>query len=332
MRQSIHGFACRDLRQLATQRAVREVIGGLPLDPEMRLVPESGADAGDAAEGGSAIRLLIAVFTENRLAVIGVIVVVLFALFCIIGPIIYHTNQVQVNLGLENQPPSIRHLLGTDDVGYDVLGRLMAGGQTTLVVGVTVAVLATTFGVIWGAIAGFAGGVVDSVMMRLVDGLLAIPTLFLLLFLASIFTPSEGLLIIVIASVAWLVPSRLLRAETLSLKTRQFVEASRAQGAGSLRIIFRHIIPNAFGTVVVNATFQVADAILAVTVLSFLGLGIPPPAANWGSMLSNGINFVYAGYWWQIWPAGLCIVIMVVAFNFIGDGLRDAFEVRLQRR
>ena len=169
-------------------------------------------------------------------------------------------------------------------------------------------------------------------MMRAVDALLSIPTLFLLLFLASIFTPSEPLLIVVITSVAWLVPSRLVRAETLSLKTRQFVEAAHAQGAGPLRIIFRHIIPNVFGTVAVNATFQVADAILAVTSLSFLGLGIPPPAANWGSMLSNGVNYVYNGSWWQIWPAGLCIVVIVVAFNFIGDGLRDAFEVRLQRR
>jgi len=168
--------------------------------------------------------------------------------------------------------------------------------------------------------------------MRAVDALLSIPTLFLLLFLASIFTPSEPLLIVVITSVAWLVPSRLVRAETLSLKTRQFVEAAHAQGAGPLRIIFRHIIPNVFGTVAVNATFQVADAILAVTSLSFLGLGIPPPAANWGSMLSNGVNYVYNGSWWQIWPAGLCIVVVVVAFNFIGDGLRDAFEVRLQRR
>jgi peptide/nickel transport system permease protein len=208
----------------------------------------------------------------------------------------------------------------------------MVGGQTTLLVGLVVALLATSFGVIWGAIAGFAGGGVDSVMMRAVDALLSIPTLFLLLFLASIFTPSEPLLIVVITSVAWLVPSRLVRAETLSLKTRQFVEAAHAQGAGPLRIIFRHIIPNVFGTVAVNATFQVADAILAVTSLSFLGLGIPPPAANWGSMLSNGVNYVYNGSWWQIWPAGLCIVVIVVAFNFIGDGLRDAFEVRLQRR
>jgi peptide/nickel transport system permease protein len=208
----------------------------------------------------------------------------------------------------------------------------MFGGQTTLVVGLVVALLATSFGVIWGAIAGFAGGLVDSVMMRTVDTMLAIPTLFLLLFLASIFTPSEPLLILVIASVAWLVPSRLVRAETLSLRSRQFVEAARAQGAGTPRIIFRHIIPNVFGTVAVNATFQVADAILAVTSLSFLGLGIPPPAANWGGMLSNGVNYVYSGYWWQIWPAGVCIVAVVVAFNFIGDGLRDAVEVRLQKR
>ncbi len=140
------------------------------------------------------------------------------------------------------------------------------------------------------------------------------------------------ILIIVIASVAWLVPAWLVRAETLSLKTRPFVEATRVQGAGPRRIIFRHIIPNVFGTVAVNSTFQVADAVLAVTSLSFLGLGIPPPAANWGSMLSNGVNYLYSGYWWQIWSAGLCIVVVIVAFNFIGDGLRDAFEVRLQRR
>jgi ABC-type dipeptide/oligopeptide/nickel transport system permease subunit len=140
------------------------------------------------------------------------------------------------------------------------------------------------------------------------------------------------ILIIVIASVAWLVPAWLVRAETLSLKTRPFVEATRVQGAGPLRIIFRHIIPNVVGTVVVNSPFQVAAAVLAVTSLSFLGLGIPPPAANWGSMLSNGVNYLYSGYWWQIWSAGLCIVVVIVAFNFIGDGLRDAFEVRLQRR
>ncbi len=308
------------------------MIGGLPLEPEAVLGSDPSPEAGEVTRPMGVYQLVFAVFVENRLAVLGLFVVLFFALFCFLGPVFYHTNQIQTRLGIEDQGPSLRHLLGTDDVGYDVLGRLMVGGQTTLVVGLVVSLLATSFGVVWGAIAGFAGGVVDTVMMRSVDALLAIPTLFLLLFLASIFTPSEPLLIVVIASVAWLVPSRLVRAETLSLKTRQFVEAAQGQGAGPLRIIFRHIIPNVFGTVAVNSTFQVADAILAVTSLSFLGLGIPPPAANWGSMLSDGVNYVYSGFWWQIWPAGICIVILVVAFNFIGDGLRDAFEVRLQRR
>ncbi len=308
------------------------MIGGAPLDPDLALIPSLISDAGEIDHSESPLRLVLGVFTRNRLAVAGLGVVVFFVLFCFLGPVFYHTNQIQTNLAIEDQGPSLHHLLGTDDVGYDVLGRLMVGGQTTLVVGLVVALLATSFGVIWGAIAGFTGGLVDTVLMRAVDALLAIPTLFLLLFLASIFTPSEPLLIIVIASVAWLVPSRLVRAESLSLRTRQFVESAQGQGAGPIRIIARHIIPNVFGTVAVNATFQVADAILAVTSLSFLGLGIPPPAANWGSMLSNGVNYVYSGYWWQIWPAGVCIVLVVVAFNFIGDGLRDAFEVRLQQR
>lgn len=308
------------------------MIGGAHFDPARVDGPAPKSEESAADHGAGFLQHFPEVFAENRLAVVGLGVVVFLALVCFIGPFVYHTNQVQTTLGAQDQGPSVRHVLGTDDVGYDILGRLMVGGQTTLVVGVVVALLATSLGVVWGAIAGFAGGMVDTIMMRAVDSLLAIPTLFLLLFLASIFTPSELLLIIVIASVAWLVPSRLVRAETLSVMTRQFVEAARGQGAGPTRIIFHHVIPNVFGTVVVNATFQVADAILAVTSLSFLGLGIPPPAANWGSMLSNGVNYVYNGYWWQVWPAGLCIVLVVVAFNFIGDGLRDTFEVRLRHR
>ena len=292
------------------------MIGGVQLEEEALLASPSAGDA--TGTGRSTFQLVLSVFLENRLAVVGLFLVVFFALFCFLGPVFYHTNQIQTNLAIENQGPSLHHLLGTDDVGYDIMGRLMAGGQTTLVVGVLVSLLATSFGVIWGAISGFVGGLVDSVMMRTVDALLAIPTLFLLLFLASIFTPNELLLILVIASVAWLVPSRLVRAETLSLKTRPYVEAAQGQGAGPLRIIFTHIIPNTFGTVAVNATF--------------LGLGIPPPAANWGEMLSDGVNYVFSGYWWQIWPAGVCIVLVVVAFNFIGDGMRDALEVRLQKR
>jgi peptide/nickel transport system permease protein len=139
-------------------------------------------------------------------------------------------------------------------------------------------------------------------------------------------------MILVIGLVAWLVPARLVRAETLSLRTREFVQAVRSMGGTRRRMIFRHIIPNTIGTIMVNATFQVADAILALASLSFLGLGIAPPAANWGGMLSTGVTYTYAGDWWLIYPPGLCILLTVMAFNAVGDGLRDAFEVRLQRR
>lgn len=283
-------------------------------------------------ERRSLLKPTIDVFRENRLAVVGVGIVVFFVLFCFVGPLFYHTNQVQTNVAISDRAPSLQHLLGTDDAGYDVLGRLMAGGQTTLIVALTVAVLATSFGVVWGAIAGFAGGIIDATMMRVVDSVLSIPTLFLLLFVASIVRPSVLILIVVLSAVSWLVPSRLVRSETLSLRTSQYVDAARAAGSRPTGIVFRHIVPNVFGTVVVNATFQVADAVLAIAYLSFLGLGLPPPAANWGAMLTQGVNYVFAGYWWQIWPAGICIVALVVAFNFIGDGLRDAVEVRLQRR
>ena len=270
------------------------------------------------------------VFRQNRLALAGLIIVLGFAFFCFVGPIFYHTDQITTNVLIANQPPSLEHLLGTDAVGYDELGRLMVGGQITLLVALAVAVLATSIGMIWGCVAGLSRGGVDNLMMRIVDAALAIPGIFLLIFLNSILKPSVFVLIFVITALAWLVPSRLVRAEVLSLRERPFVEAARAQGATGLRIVIRHLVPNVFGTVVVNATFQVADAVLTVAALSFLGLGIPPPAANWGSMLANGVNYTFAGYWWQIWPAGICIVAVVVGFNFIGEGMRDAIDVRLR--
>ena len=270
------------------------------------------------------------VFRQNRLALAGFIIVIGFVLFCFVGPVFYHTNQIATDVPLANRPPSAEHLLGTDSVGYDELGRLMVGGQITLIVALVVAVLATSIGLIWGCVAGVSRGSVDNLMMRIVDAALAIPGIFLLIFLNSILKPSVIVLIFVITALAWLVPSRLVRAEVLSLRGRPFVEAAKVAGAGGLRIVLRHMVPNVLGTVVVNATFQVADAVLTVAALSFLGLGIPPPAANWGSMLANGVTYAFAGYWWQIWPAGLCIVAVVVGFNFIGEGFRDAIDVRLR--
>jgi peptide/nickel transport system permease protein len=301
------------------------------IDDGVVIAPTS-RDGGEVHSSGSVLRLLWRTFRENKLALVGVISVVVIALFCFLGPLFYVTDQVHSNLLNVNLAPSRAHLLGTDDNGFDILGRLMAGGQSSIEVGLAVALIATSLGVIWGAISGFFGGLIDAVMMRVVDVMLAIPVVFLFVFLASIFKPTLEMLIIVLGLLSWLSAARLVRGETLSLRTREYVQAAKTMGGGSTRSIFRHIIPNAVGTIIVNATFQVADAILALALLSFLGFGLAPPAATWGGMLSNGTNYIFDGYWWQVYPAGLMIVMTVLSFNFIGDGLRDSFEVRLQRR
>jgi peptide/nickel transport system permease protein len=285
-----------------------------------------------AAEEARPLRALLRGFADNKLALIGLAVIVLLTLFCFVGPLLYHTDQVHTRISMETLPPGPGGPLGTDDVGYDQLGRLMAGGQTSLEVAFGAAAVAVVLGVAWGATAGYFGGIVDGFMMRVVDALLAIPALFLLMFLATVFRPTVLLLILVVGLTAWLVPARLVRAEALSLRTREYVLAARAMGVRSPVVIVRHIVANCVGTILVNATFQVADAILVVAALSFLGLGIPPPATNWGSMLSDGLNYTYSGYWWLIYPPGIAIVVTVVAFNLVGDGLRDAFGLDVRRR
>ncbi len=289
-------------------------------------------EGGEVARQGAPWRMVVRAFAENRLALAGLVLVVLVALFCFVGPLLWHTNQVNTNLLLVNDPPSAGHPLGTDDLGYDVLGRLMAGGQSSLEVGLAVALAATAIGVLYGVISGYLGGLADAVLMRFVDIVLAIPVVYLFIDLASEFRPTLLLLIAVLSLLSWLGPARLVRGETLTLRVREYVEAVRTMGGRSGRIIVRHLIPNVVGTIAVNATFQVADAILTLAVLSYLGFSLPPPTATWGGMLENGVNFLYDGYWWEIYPAGLMIVLTVVAFNFIGDGLRDSFDVRLQRR
>lgn len=299
--------------------------------------PEAPSAAGGEAtsSGGLGIQLL-RVFVENKLAVVGAVTIIFFILFCFLGPVFYHSNQTNAQLALlsssENAAPSAAHILGTNDSGFDVLGRIMFGGQTSLEVGFAAAGIATVVGVLWGAVAGFVGGWVDALMMRIVDVLLAIPVLFLLIVLAVIFTPSKTLLILVIGLTAWLVPARLVRGETLVLRVREYVQAVRVMGGTGRRIVVRHIVPNTIGTIIVNATFQVADAILYLAALGFIGLGVPTPQTDWGTMLSNGVGYAAAGYWWEIYPTGAAIVLVVVALNFVGDALRDAFEVRLQRR
>jgi peptide/nickel transport system permease protein len=302
--------------------------------PVMAPSPTEAAIAGalPAGKPRSSFRRGLEVFLENKLAVSGAVIVVVMVLFCFLGPLFYHGNTTVVNFANETLPPGAGHPLGTDANGNDVLARLMTSGQISLEVGFAAAVLATVIGVLWGSVAGYIGGVLDAFMMRIVDAALSIPVLFLLLVLAALITPTEPILIAVIALVSWLTTARLVRGEALSLRTREYVQAMKVMGGGGTRAVLRHIAPNAIGTIMVNLTFQVADAIGFIVALSYLGLGIRPPEEDWGAMLTNGVNYVADDYWWLIVPAGFCIVIVITAIIWIGEGLRDAVEVRLQRR
>lgn len=267
--------------------------------------------------------------TQHKLVLVGGVFILFMILFSFIGPLIYHTNQTNTNFMNATESPSLTHLLGTDGVGHDVLGRLMVAGRSTLEVGVAAALLASVVGTIWGAISGFFGGWTDIIMMRIVDSIYAIPPLILMMVLASILTPSVPVVIMVVALVSWLAPARLIRGEALSIKTRDYVVAAKGVGLSNWRIILRHIIPNALGTIFVQTTLKVADAILLFAIISYLGLGPPPPSTNWGEMLNNGLKYVYNGYWWLIYSPGVAIVLTVMGFNLLGDGLRDMLDIRL---
>ncbi|MFE1958596.1 ABC transporter permease [Streptomyces sp. NPDC059479] len=287
-----------------------------------------GKATATATTAASGSRLAVRRFLRNRLAVVGLGVVVFFFLFCFVGPLVYSTDQTHTMLEQVNLSPSGSHWLGTDAVGHDELGRLMYGGKVSLIVGLAAGILATVIGTLWGAAAGYAGGWIDAVMMRIVDAGIAIPALFILLVVSAITTPGPTGLIVILGVVSWLMPSRLIRAETLTLKNRDYVLTLRAIGGTHARAIIRHILPNSVSTIIVAATFQIADAILLVAYVSYLGLGVQPPATDWGGMLSAGLTAAYSGYWWLILPPGLAIILVVWAFNAIGDGLRDAFDVR----
>ncbi|POB11018.1 MAG: ABC transporter permease [Sulfobacillus thermosulfidooxidans] len=271
-------------------------------------------------------------FWKNPLARFGIGGLAFLILFSFVGPIFYHASAYQPNLLNTLHPPSAKFPLGTDSLGRDYLARMMLGGQLSLEVGFAAAFMTTMIGVIYGLISGLLGGSIDALLMRLVDIFIAIPSLFLLLFVDSVFKPNALLLIVIIASLSWFGVARLVRSEVLSLKRRDYVEAARALGANNWRIMIQHLLPNVMGVVIVNATFQVADAILTVAALSFLGLGLPPPTPNWGEMLSDSMSYMFQNAWWLIYPPGLAILLVELSVNFIGDALRQAFDPRLRKR
>jgi ABC-type dipeptide/oligopeptide/nickel transport system permease subunit len=299
---------------------------------------QSSADGGQAPDGGdlqpiqSGWRLAMREFASNRLALVGLAVLIFFLLFCFLGPIVHPTNQTNTNPLFTDMAPGGGHLLGTDDNGFDEFGRLMVGGQAALEVGFLSALVATVIGTLFGAIAGLVGGLVDGIMMRFVDILLSIPYLILVLVLATKYSATVLEESILLGAFAWLVPARLIRGEVLTLRTRDFVHAATVMGGTRTRLVYRHLIPNAMSVVIVNVTFIIADSILALSFLGFLGFGLSYPAASWGDMLGNAQTEIASGRWWLVYPVGFCLVAVVMACNFVGDALRDALDVRLRRR
>jgi ABC-type dipeptide/oligopeptide/nickel transport system permease subunit len=290
------------------------------------------AEGGEVYEQGSGLKITLKAFAENKLALVGIGIVVFFVLFSFIGPHLYHSNQASGNLLQSHLSPGRGHPLGTDTDGFDELGRMMKGGQAALEIGLLTAAIATVVGTLWGALAGLVGGWLDGLLMRVVDIGLSIPTLFVVLILSARYSATVISLSIVIGLNAWFVPARLVRGEVLSLRERDYVAAATSMGATKTRQIFRHLIPNAMSVVIVNITFQIADAILLTAAVGYLGFGLHFPQVSWGDQLSNGVAFLEDGYWWLIYPVGICLILTVMAFNFMGDAWRDAVDVRMRKR
>ncbi|MDR1043562.1 MAG: ABC transporter permease [Candidatus Adiutrix sp.] len=266
-------------------------------------------------------------FARNRLALAGgSLVLILFIVSGLAGFIApYDPDRPDPRNRL--RPPGREHVLGTDSLGRDVLSRLIWGGQVSLKVGFVAVGLATAIGLLLGSAAGYYGGWADSLIMRFCDLMLCFPSMFLILAVIALLEPSVWNVMAVIGLTGWMGVARLVRAEFISLKNRDFILAARALGASDLRIIIRHLLPNALAPVLVAATLGVAGAILTESSLSFLGLGVQPPTATWGAMLADGKDYLSRAWWLSFYP-GLAILLTVLSYNLVGEGLRDALDPR----
>lgn len=267
-------------------------------------------------------------FKKNPLSVAGLIIIIGLAIIAILAPIISPYDPTKIDVYNVLSPPSKEHPFGTDELGRDLLSRIIWGSRVSLKVGFVAVGIAITIGTILGSIAGYYGGKIDAIVMRFVDIMLAFPTFFLILAVIAIVEPSISTIMIIIGLTGWMDVARLVRAEFLSLKERDFVLAARALGASDLRIIFRHILPNALSPVFVAATFGIAGAILIESGLSFLGLGVQPPEPSWGNILTSGKDNITVAWWLSLFP-GLSILTTVLSYNLVGEGLRDALDPRL---
>ena len=267
---------------------------------------------------------------RNQLALAGGVVVVFVAVLALLAPVIAPMDPNRPDVKKILDSPSGRHPLGTDQLGRDVLSRMLYGARVSLAVGFVSVGIATVIGIALGSVAGYHGGTIDAMVMRLVDLMLVFPRFFLLLAVLGFLRPSIWTIMAVIGLTGWMSVARLVRAEFLSLREREFVLWSQSIGASAFRIIWRHILPNAIAPVLVAITLGIPAAILAESGLSFLGLGVQPPHATWGNILSEGKDAIEIGWWLSVYP-GLAILVTVLSYNLLGEGIRDALDPRLRQ-
>lgn len=264
---------------------------------------------------------------ENKLAVSGLAIIILMSVFAVCAPLLTSYEPDDIDIGSYLLPPSTVHWLGTDLLGRDLFSRMAYGARISLSVGLISVSIAVSIGVLLGALAGYYGGKVDMLIMRFVDIMLCFPNIFLILALVALLEPSIMIIMAVIGLTSWMGISRLVRAEILSLKERDFVQAARACGVSDFKIISRHLVPNAIGPVIVSATLGVALAILVESSLSFLGIGVQPPTPSWGNILMDAKASLGIAWWMTLFP-GISIFITVLGYNLLGEGLRDVLIPR----
>jgi len=269
-------------------------------------------------------------FRKNGLALVGALIVIFLFIIALMAPVISPYDPGQINIKRVLQEPTAEHIFGTDSLGRDVLSRMIWGSRISLLVGFVAVGIATLIGIFLGALAGYYGRWVDNLIMRFVDIMLCFPTFFLILAVIALLEPNIWNIMIIIGITGWMGVARLVRAEFLSLKERDFTVAEKALGAKDFRIIFRHILPNAMAPILVSATLGVAGAILTESALSFLGIGVQPPTPSWGNILTAGKDNIEIAWWLSLYP-GLAILITVLGYNLLGEGIRDAIDPRLKQ-
>jgi peptide/nickel transport system permease protein len=269
-------------------------------------------------------------FRKNLLALTGAFIVILLFIVALFAPFISPYDPGQINISRVLQEPTAEHIFGTDALGRDVFSRMVWGSRISLLVGFVAMGIATLIGIFLGALAGYYGHWVDNLIMRFVDIMLCFPTFFLILAVIALLEPNIWNIMIIIGVTGWMSVARLVRAEFLSLKERDFTVAEKALGAKDFRIIFRHILPNAMAPILVSATLGVAGAILTESALSFLGIGVQPPTPSWGNILTAGKDNIEIAWWLSLYP-GLAILITVLGYNLLGEGIRDAIDPRLKQ-